>query len=211
MSLIKALSITALLSATSIATPAQANVPCPGDGTESLCLAQTYRRSRSYDRRYGGYDYYYNEINQIYREVLGREVDPNGLQTYSRRLERGDSLREIREDIAESSEAKDRIARIYRELLGRNPSGRTVRDYSRRLKDGWTLSDVRADLVGSDNFQDRYRGRRAPIIQPPIVPPSVPGRPPIYQRPSSPAPFPNRPPIYQPPNAPPPPPPGRPF
>jgi hypothetical protein len=210
MTLTKVLSITALLAATSLATPtpAKADVPCQGSSAENLCLAQFNRRDRNYD--------YFNEINQIYREVLGREVDSDGLRTYSRKLDRGDSLRDVREDVADSREARDAVARMYRELAGRNPSSRTVRDYTRRLAGGSTLSDIRADIVRSDDFRDRNRGRRAPIIQPPVAPPTYPGspfpgRPPINQTPSAPPTYPGRPPINQPPIAPPPPPPGRPF
>lgn len=176
------LSMTAIVMLGAVAIPAQADVPCPAGSGESLCLAQRNRRYRNRWERND--DYYYYDINQIYREVLGREADSNGLETYRRRLERGDSLREVREDIAESREARDRVRQIYQQFIGRNPSDRTVRGYTRRLVDGWTLSDVRADIINSNEFRDRNRNRRPSHTPPPGVPypgQQFPGQPPMPQ------------------------------
>jgi hypothetical protein len=214
----KVLLIAALLLSAGIAVPAKAEIPCSGNGNENLCLAQ--RR----DRRYRNSDYYYYQINQIYREVLGREADSEGMRTYGRKLDNGTSIRDIREDIARSREARDTIKRMYQELTGRSPRDGTVRDYSNRLADGWTLSDVRADIVGSSDYRDRYDrdrydrypDRRQPRVQPPIAPPpsvrpSFPGRPtvpPVQTQPGG-YPYPVVPPNVNPgmPPVPPPPPP----
>jgi len=55
---------------------------------------------RSYDAR--------AEIDQIYREVLGRPADLDGLRTYQSRFDEGWSLGQIRNDIANSPEARSR-------------------------------------------------------------------------------------------------------
>ncbi len=47
-------------------------------------------------------------VNQIYRQVLGREADANGLRTWTNRLSSGDSLSEIRRQIERSEEASFR-------------------------------------------------------------------------------------------------------
>lgn len=49
-----------------------------------------------------------NAINRIYRELLGRNADRDGLRTYQRALAQGRNLREIRQDIWDSSEARRR-------------------------------------------------------------------------------------------------------
>ncbi|MGQ9866760.1 MAG: hypothetical protein ACUVSQ_10855 [Pseudanabaenaceae cyanobacterium] len=48
------------------------------------------------------------EIDPIYREVLGRPADWDGLRTYQARLDEGWSLSQIRNDIANSTEARSR-------------------------------------------------------------------------------------------------------
>ncbi len=48
------------------------------------------------------------EIDQIYREVLGRPADLDGLRTYQARFDEGWSLGQIRNDIANSAEARSR-------------------------------------------------------------------------------------------------------
>ncbi len=48
------------------------------------------------------------EIDQIYREVLGRPADLDGLRTYQSRFDEGWSLGQIRHDIANSAEARSR-------------------------------------------------------------------------------------------------------
>lgn len=104
------------------------------------------RRNRRDDR----YNDFHNDIDEIYQEVLGRSVDNKGLRTYSKRLEKGDSLREIRTDIAQSDEATDVVKSIYRDITGRNASRSTIKDYTRRLAAGWTLNDVEDDISDSE-------------------------------------------------------------
>lgn len=102
------------------------------------------RRDRDADRNRD--DYYYDDIDRIYQEVLGRSAQGDEVRTYSRRLEKGDSLRDIRSKIAASGEARDLVKDIYREITGNNASRSTVTNYTRRLADGWTLGDVEDDI-----------------------------------------------------------------
>lgn len=151
---LKLLAITALILATSVTIPLKAEAKCQANSTQSACLDATKERR---DRRRRSYD---AAINQIYREVLGRNVDPDGLRSYSERLEDGDSFDDIREDIADSREARDVVSRLYQELIGRDASRNTIRAYTQRLADGWTLGDVRDDIRESDEFRGRNRRRR---------------------------------------------------
>ena len=103
-------------------------------------------RDRDWNRRDRD-DYSYDDIDRIYQEVLGRSAQSNEVRTYSRRLEKGDSLRDIRSKIAGSGEARDLVKDIYREITGNNASRSTISNYTRRLADGWTLGDVEDDIA----------------------------------------------------------------
>lgn len=95
------------------------------------------------DRR----DDFYDAIDQIYQQVLGRSADNKDFRKYSKRLEDGDSLPDIRSQIANSSEARDRVANIFEDITGRNASRNTIKDYTRKLASGWTLSEVEDDIM----------------------------------------------------------------
>jgi hypothetical protein len=78
-----------------------------------------YRTYRPYnDYRYN-YNYGYNstlarQINVIYRQVLGRNADAEGLSHYINQYYRyGWSLKDIHRDIATSNEAYNRYGRYY--------------------------------------------------------------------------------------------------
>ncbi len=156
---LKLLAITAVILTTSVTLPLQAQAQCPENSKESTCFDASKDRR---DRRQRNYDV---AINQIYREVLGRNVDPDGLRTYREKLEDGYSFYDIREDVADSREARDVVNRLYEELLGRDANRNTVREYTRRLAEGWTLRDVRADILESNEYRgrDRRRRRRRPF------------------------------------------------
>ena len=97
------------------------------------------------DRR----DDFYDAIDRIYQEVLGRSADNKDVRKYSKRLEDGDSLPDIRSQIANSSEARERVANIFEDITGRNASRNTIKDYTRKLASGWTLSEVEDDIIDS--------------------------------------------------------------
>lgn len=90
-----------------------------------------------------------SEINQIYREVLGREADVHGLKTWSEKLQRS-NLRKVRHEIAQSDEAESVLNRIYQEVLGRSVDRSGLKTYKKKLTKNWTLSDVRRDIERSE-------------------------------------------------------------
>jgi hypothetical protein len=90
-----------------------------------------------------------DEINKIYREILGRDAESEGLKTWSRKLERS-TIKKIRREIAESQEAKMVLNRVYQEVLGRNVDPSGLKTYTKNLKKNWTLSDVRRDIQQSE-------------------------------------------------------------
>ncbi|MBW4682388.1 MAG: DUF4214 domain-containing protein [Microcoleus vaginatus WJT46-NPBG5] len=96
----------------------------------------------------------YDAINRIYREVLGRDADYRGLRTWARELENGGTLQDIREEIARSDEAENRIEDIYREVLGRNADSRGTRTWVNALAGGASLRDVRERVADSREAED---------------------------------------------------------
>ena len=82
------------------------------------------------------------DIIQIYREILGRNVDPSGMDTWTRELESGRSVSQVRRAIAESPEAQSKLNELYQRMLGRDidASGRTR--WTNALANGWTIQKV---------------------------------------------------------------------
>lgn len=109
----------------------------------------------SYDNsgRYSGD--YYEDLNQIYREVLGRDVDNRGYRVYSGRIKDGWSLSQVRREVARSSEAAGAINRLYHKVLGRDADSRGLSTYQRNLEDGWSLRRIERELARSQEARNR--------------------------------------------------------
>ncbi|MGB3557720.1 MAG: DUF4214 domain-containing protein, partial [Geitlerinemataceae cyanobacterium] len=84
-----------------------------------------------------------------------RRPDRDGLRNYVRRFSQGASLEDIREEIADSREARDRIDEIYRQVLGRSADRDGLRDYQRKLADGWDIDRVQREIERSDEARGR--------------------------------------------------------
>ncbi|HAA33117.1 MAG TPA: hypothetical protein DCE56_42090 [Cyanobacteria bacterium UBA8553] len=97
----------------------------------------------------------YDDINQIYQEVLGREADSQGLTTWLNALNRNTRLKEIRSRIAKSRETKGVINRIYQEVLGRNVDPSGLKTYTNHLARGWSQDEVREHIQRSDEANKR--------------------------------------------------------
>ncbi|HWA11140.1 MAG TPA: DUF4214 domain-containing protein [Opitutaceae bacterium] len=97
-----------------------------------------------------------NVVRQAYREILGREPDPDGLRSYRDKLmHEGWTAEMLRAHLKTSGEAKainpdDVITRAYREILKREPDPDGLQHYRQLItRDGWTEPQVRADLLRS--------------------------------------------------------------
>ncbi len=97
----------------------------------------------------------YNSLNRIYQEVLGRNIDRSGLNSYTNALNRGRSLDDIRREVANSAETDRAINNVYRQILGRNSDASGLRTYKNLLIGGGTLDRVRRDLANSDEARNR--------------------------------------------------------
>ncbi|HIK31057.1 MAG TPA: DUF4214 domain-containing protein [Oscillatoriales cyanobacterium M59_W2019_021] len=100
---------------------------------------------------------YYNDIKLIYREVLGREADVDGLIHWSDLLANGAELSRVRESIANSPESKENIDRIYQEVLGRSVDESGLQTWTRKLATGATLLEIRQEIESSQEATDSDR------------------------------------------------------
>ena len=98
---------------------------------------------------------YYDDINKIYQEVLGRNADSQGLITWLSELSKSTPLRDIRSRIAKSREAKSVINRIYQDVLGRSVDPSGLKTYTKHLARGWSQNDVREHIQRSDEAMKR--------------------------------------------------------
>ncbi len=101
-------------------------------------------------------------ITRAYREVLGRDPDPQGLAHYRAKWREGWTQGQIRDDLRRSHESRNghiqaAITRAYRELLGRDPDAGGYANFERLMRErGWTERDVRQSIMASDEYRQRH-------------------------------------------------------
>jgi hypothetical protein len=102
-------------------------------------------------------------IAQAYREVLGREPDPQGLASYRAKWRDGWTQGQIRDDLRRSHEGRNNyihnvITKAYREVLGREPDPAGFANYERAMRErGWTERDVRNALMSGEEYRQRKK------------------------------------------------------
>jgi hypothetical protein len=123
-------------------------------------------------------------IRRAYQDILGREPDPSGLETYRRNIvERGWDEQDVRQALRRSDErrtvragqvgrsqvlrsqvvvsdatASDIVRRAYLSVLNREPDETGMRDYKARiLRDGWSEQQVIDALRNSDEYRSKNR------------------------------------------------------
>jgi hypothetical protein len=124
--------------------------------------ASTDRRSASADRI----------IQRAYRDILHREPDPSGLESYRRNIiENGWDEHDVRQALMRSPEkrqvggqaigdaqAADIVRSAYLSVLNREPDANGMRDYKLRvLRDHWSEQDVVRALRNSDEYRNTHR------------------------------------------------------
>ena len=174
-----ALSCGAVVATLSEISPAMAQTSCRWDNGQLRCDDNNSNRDDDDDRddrynndrynndRYNNdrynqdrYNNQYNnrgnrqnveeQIDRLYREVLGRPADSSGLRTYRDRVNNNNwSMQRVRDELANSREAESAINRAYQEILGREADSRGRRTYLQRLRSGWSIQRVREDLMNS--------------------------------------------------------------
>jgi hypothetical protein len=114
-------------------------------------------------------------VQRAYEDMLGREPDAEGLQTYrSHILDDGWSEAQVREHIRRSTEYKERasdsyyggrygttqqraedvVRRAYLNVLNREPDANARGYVDRVLRDNWTQQDVERDLRQSQEYRN---------------------------------------------------------
>jgi hypothetical protein len=144
------------------------------EGWSEREVREALRRSPEYnspDRRLASAD---RIIRRAYQDILRREPDPEGLQTYRRAivedgwdeydvrraLRRSDERREIRSgrDLRTQDTASEIVRRAYLNVLRREPDEAGLRDYGNRVaRDNWTQADVERALRDSDEYRQKFR------------------------------------------------------
>lgn len=98
-------------------------------------------------------------VRKVYRDVLGRDPDPSGRQSYTQTLRNGMSEAEFRADLRRSSEfaaknAREGVIRAYRDLLRREPDPSGLAYYTKQiLEHGWDENRVRESIRSSEEFR----------------------------------------------------------
>jgi hypothetical protein len=141
------------------------------EGWTEMDVREALRRSDEYasmDRRTASAD---RIIQRAYREILHREPDPSGLESYRRNIiENGWDEHDVRQALRRSPEkrvqrvtfsdaqATEMVRRAYLDVLGREPDATGLSDYKRRIMvDGWTDAQLRQTLRNSDEYRNRNR------------------------------------------------------
>ena len=114
-------------------------------------------------------------VNLLYQNVLGREADATGLNTWVAQLETGTSRAVVVRGFSESAEFKtntndaasayvaaeaapfaDDVYRLFQATLDRAPDLTGLENWSGRLGEGMDYTDVAAGFVNSAEFQNVY-------------------------------------------------------
>jgi Domain of unknown function (DUF4214) len=95
-------------------------------------------------------------LHNIYKDILERKPDPQGLQTWNNALNSGTSLASVRKMIAESPEAQNKLNSLYEKFLcrGIDPVGSAT--WTKNLANGWSLQRVANEgIKGSPEYRNR--------------------------------------------------------
>ncbi|MBV8886713.1 MAG: DUF4214 domain-containing protein [Chroococcidiopsidaceae cyanobacterium CP_BM_RX_35] len=105
-------------------------------------------------------------LEEAYREILGRDVDESGLNSFTKYLKAGYSRTSVLIELVKSEEFTNKFSRenssvvsnkefleeAYREILGRDVDESGLTSYLRLLEAGHSRTSVLMDLVKSDEF-----------------------------------------------------------
>lgn len=92
-------------------------------------------------------------IYELYRKLLGRDPDGEGLETWLQHL-RENGADSVRQGIEQSDEYL--IGNMYRKLLGRNPDREGIEMWLEEIRKGnHTLASVQDSIMNSSEYQER--------------------------------------------------------
>ena len=144
------------------------------EGWTEQDVREELRRSNEYasmDRRTASAD---RIIRRAYQDILGRDPDPSGLESYRRNIiENGWDEHDVRQSLMRSperrqaralggravgeAEASEMVRRAYLAVLDREPDAVGMRDYTARiLRDHWSEQQVANALRDSDEYRSKH-------------------------------------------------------
>jgi len=109
-------------------------------------------------------------VREVYRGVLGREPDPEGLATYSSQLVESGSLSDVVTSISTSQEAwtrnlfeypRELVCMILRGFLNKEPDAQTLDAYGALLKESRDLSQLSSTIARSQEHWETLLDLRA--------------------------------------------------
>jgi hypothetical protein len=137
-------------------------------GLSLAAVSDGFAGSPEFIARYGALDDR-GFVSLVYRNVLGREPDPAGLEHWARQLAAGASRGTVMTGFSESAEFVGRtgtppptteavgaVARLYLAYFGRQPDTSGLISWVGRLGAGTRLADVSQAFAGSPEFVGRY-------------------------------------------------------
>ncbi|MBB2166239.1 DUF4214 domain-containing protein [Gluconacetobacter sp. 1b LMG 1731] len=93
-------------------------------------------------------------LQNVYHDVLGRDIDPGGLTTYENGLGTSMTLSQVRTVVAYSQEAQNDVNAIYQQVLGRPVEAQALGDTENGLATGMTLAQFRSNTAHSQEAQN---------------------------------------------------------
>lgn len=105
-------------------------------------------RSNQFDNAYN------NQVEAIYREVVGTTVDADTSKSYAHLLSSGVSLNLVRADIINRDETTQALNQLYQRILGKSGSPAMLRSHRQRMKDGWSLAEVEWHLMKGERLSE---------------------------------------------------------
>jgi hypothetical protein len=94
-----------------------------------------------------------NFLSQVYLDLLGRPLDPSGLQSWTEHLQEGASRDQVVLWITQSLEYRTlEVEQLYQTFLGRPADAQGLRDDVVALGAGVTTDQIKAEILGSDEY-----------------------------------------------------------
>jgi len=137
---------------------------CPGNGGYSaLPNIRALASSFSYAQRFTQAR---SVVNALYQDLLLRQVDPAGLQTWSSMLAGGASQAGLVMSLTRSREyVQLRVGQAYTQVLARSPSAGDLAGWSGQILSGHVLvDDVQRRFYSSQEFWNRSGGTDAGFV-----------------------------------------------
>jgi len=112
-------------------------------------------------------------VRAFYQGLLGREPEPEALESYAARLAESHDLTPLLAEIARSDEhwrktldarAPDLVRALYQKLLGREPEPEVLQDYAATLAESHDLAPLLAEIARSDEHWEKLLAVRAQEI-----------------------------------------------